>query len=134
MSGYLRKIQRYGKSHELARRVTCGIAAAGIFMQPFMLQAVYASEIRKDDSAAPITGTDGVYSIFADKVNGDNAVSVFSKFDLTQGDIANMYFGLDKTGNALNLYNFVNDHININGTVNAIRGGNLGGNIFFISR
>ena len=133
MSGYLRKIQRYGKSHELARRVTCGIAAAGIFMQPFMLQAIYASEIQKDGSAAPITGTDGVYSIFADKVNGDNAVSVFSKFDLTQGDIANMYFGLDKNGNASNLYNFVNDHININGTVNAIRGGNLGGNIFFIS-
>ena len=66
MSGYLRKIQRYGKSHELARRVTCGIAAAGIFMQPFMLQAVYASEIQKDGSAAPITGTDGVYSIFTD--------------------------------------------------------------------
>ena len=36
MSGYLRKIQRYGKSHELARRVTCGIAAAGIFMQPLL--------------------------------------------------------------------------------------------------
>lgn len=133
MSGYLRKIQRYGKSHELARRVTCGIAAAGIFMQPFMLQAVYASEIQKEGSAEPITGTDGVFSVFADKVNGDNAVSVFSKFDLTQGDIANMYFGLDKNGDASNLYNFVNDHININGTVNAIRGGKLGGNIFFIS-
>lgn len=132
MAGYLRKIQRYGKSHDLARRITAGITAAGFFVQPFMMQAVQASEIEKVNGGA-LSSTDGVYDILADKVIGDNAINVFNKFTLDEGNIANMYFGTEKSGNAANLVNFVNEHIHVNGTVNAIRNGNIGGNLYFVS-
>ena len=45
-----------------------------------------------------------------------------------------MYFGLKGTDhNSANLVNFVNDRIDINGTVNAIQNNKIGGNLFFLS-
>ena len=46
-----------------------------------------------------------------------------------------MYFGLEGTKHdAENLVNFVNDRIDINGTVNAIQNKQIGGNLFFLSK
>ena len=102
------------------------MTAAGFFVNSFTPAAYAATEIQKANGNGPITGNNGVYDVFADKVIGDSAVSIFSKFNLDSNNIANMYFGTDKNGNSANLVNFVNSRIDINGTVNAIRGGQAG--------
>ena len=116
------------------RRIISAVTAAGFFVNSFTPAAYAATEIQKANGNGPITGNNGVYDVFADKVIGDSAVSVFSQFNLDSNNIANMYFGTDKNGNSANLVNFVNSRIDINGTVNAIRGGKLGGNLFFLSK
>ena len=77
-----------------------------------------------------------MYDIYAQQVadNADFALNKFKQFDLSAGDIANMYFRLDKNGaDKGSLINLVNNRIDIQGTVNAIKGGQIGGNLFFIT-
>lgn len=46
-----------------------------------------------------------------------------------------MYFGSkDSNNQADNLVNFVNSHIDINGTVNAVKNNKIGGNLYFLSK
>ena len=55
-------------------------------------------------------------------------------FQLDANKIANMYFHMEKdTREAQNLLNFVDTRIDINGTLNAIRNKQIGGNLFFLS-
>lgn len=72
--------------------------------------------------------------IYVGKQHGAVGVNAFSKFDVRQNDIANLRFhSQDNSYTATHLLNFVNDRININGTVNAIRNNKIGGNLYFIS-
>ena len=61
---------------------------------------------------------------------------MFKDFNLSANDIANMYFNTKVPDGAdrANLVNFVNDRIDINGTVNAIQNKQIGGNLFFLSK
>ena len=92
-----------------------------------------ASTITRADAPNTNLATSPVTDIFAEKVVGNVAINQFKEFQLDANNIANMYFGKDKDGNAGNLVNFVESRIDINGTVNAIQNKKIGGNLFFFS-
>ena len=119
-----------------ARRIISAVTAAGFFVNSFTPAAYAATDIQKaNGNNGTITNNGNVYQIWADKEIGSSAVNVFSQFNLDSNNIANMYFGTKGgSANRDNLVNFVNSKIDINGTVNAIRGGKLGGNLFFLSK
>lgn len=125
-----RKFQRSKSKYTLSQKIISAVTAAGFIMQPF---TAFAGQIVKPDGENLINN--GVADIWADKVVGNAAVNVFNKFNLSANEIANMYFGLkDTKHDAANLVNFVNDRIDINGTVNAIQNSQIGGNLFFLSK
>lgn len=125
-----RKFQRSKSKYTLSQKIISAVTAAGFIMQPF---TAFAGEIIKPGGNNLIN--DKVANIWADKVVGNAAVNVFDKFNLSANEIANMYFGTSKENhNAENLVNFVNDRIDINGTVNAIQNNKIGGNLFFLSK
>ena len=118
------------EANRLTDKVLSALMAAGLVMSP---TAVDASEI-KDVNNQSVSAESGVYNIYAQKLHGDIAINEFAKFQLDANDIANLYFHKQgETINAGNLLNFVNTRIDINGTVNAIRNGTIGGNLFFLS-
>lgn len=120
------------EANQLTDKVLSALMAVGLVMSP---TAVDASEIR-DVNNQPVSAESGVYNIYAQKLHGDIAINEFVKFQLDANDIANLYFhkqGETINADAVNLLNFVNTRIDINGTVNAIRNGTIGGNLFFLS-
>lgn len=126
-----RKFNRKSK-YTLSQKIISAVTAAGFIMQPF---TAFAGQIIKQNDLNNNLIKDGVANIWADRVVDKTAVNVFNKFNLSQNEIANMYFGLkDTKHDAANLVNFVNDRIDINGTVNAIQNSQIGGNLFFLSK
>ena len=124
-----RKFNRKSK-YTLSQKIISAVTAAGFIMQPF---TAFAGQIIKPGGDNLIK--DNVANIWADRVVDKTAINVFNKFNLSQNEIANMYFGLEGTKHdAANLVNFVNDRIDINGTVNAIQNSQIGGNLFFLSK
>ena len=124
-----RKFNRKSK-YTLNQKIISAVTAAGFIMQPF---TAFAGEIVKPSGENLINNN--VANIWADRVVDKTAVNVFDKFNLSANEIANMYFGLKGTKHdAANLVNFVNDRIDINGTVNAIQNSQIGGNLFFLSK
>lgn len=114
------------EANQLTDKVLSALMAAGLVMSP---TAVDASAITGYEPTEK-----GVYNIYAQKLHGDIAINEFAKFQLDANHIANLYFHKQgETINAGNLLNFVNTRIDINGTVNAIRNGTIGGNLFFLS-
>lgn len=110
------------------------LTTAALFATPAI---VSAQEITKTDSAnaGTITTNGNVTNILADRmVNDTTAINQFSKFDLDADNIANMHFGTNiNSTNADTLVNFVDSQANINGIVNAVQNGQVGGNLYFIS-
>ena len=100
-------------------------------MQPTMLTVV-ASEIVS--GGVTMTKTNGAYNIDPASISGKVGFREYSKFNLTEGDIANLIY---KYG-ADNIETFVNlmqdNAFNINGIVNSMRDGNFyNGKAVFIS-
>ena len=118
---FLRYIQK-------KRRAIFALAALTLFSSPFSAQA---STITAKDSShdKTITFKNNVYNIAVQKkLSNTVGVNEFKNFDLDKGQIANMQF--DKLQTVANL---VDNKININGTVNALRDGKIGGNLYFLS-
>ncbi|WP_276834818.1 hypothetical protein [Megasphaera stantonii] len=118
---------------DLAKKILSAVTAFSFIGNPF---AAMASTITRVDGAqgAPIEFKDHVANIYAEQMKDNTAINRFNKFDVSANDIANMYFQT-KPGSewANNLVNFVNDRINVAGTVNAIKDSKIGGNLFFLS-
>jgi len=114
------------------QKVVSTVTAMGFVLQPV---AAMASTITRADAPNTNLANGAVTNIWAEKVVGNVAVNKFDKFQLDANNIANMYFKQSPTGaEAGNLVNFVNSRIDINGTVNAIKGSSVGGNLFFLSK
>ena len=121
----------------------CSLVRAGRWALPFVTAGAlllpvtgWAASTITDKNGTSVTGNGNVHQLYAQEVaaNADFAVNRFSRFELGSGDIANMYFRLNKSGlDKSNLINLVNNKVDINGTVNAIKGGRIDGNLFFIS-
>lgn len=131
---FLRSAERLSLSaiakDSAAQKIVSAVTAIGFVMQPV---AALASTITRTDGGPNVSFNNGVADVFAGKVVGDVAINKFAEFQLDANNIANMYFGTNKDGNAANLVNFVNSRIDINGTVNAIQNKKIGGNLFFFS-
>lgn len=115
---------------DLARKVLTAVTAFSFIGNPF---GALASEIVRVDGGH-MEQNGNVHNIYAGQIVGNStAVNRFDKFNVTASDIANMYF--QQKGGAVqdNLVNFVNSRIDVAGTVNAIKGNEIGGNLFFLS-
>lgn len=115
---------------DLARKVLTAVTAFSFIGNPF---GALASEIVRVDGG--LTEQKGnVHNIYAGQIVGNStAVNRFDKFNVTAGDIANMYFQKKGETPQDNLVNFVKSRIDVAGTVNAIKGSKIGGNLFFLS-
>ena len=115
---------------DLARKVLTAVTAFSFIGNPF---AAMASTFDRADNGK-IETNGNVHNIYAGQTVGNTAVNRFNKFDVTANDIANMYFQEKDGAWKDNLVNFVNDRINVAGTVNAIKDSKIGGNLFFLSK
>ena len=131
---FLRSAERLSLSaiakDSAAQKIVSAVTAIGFVMQPV---AALASTITRADKPNENLANGSVTNIFAETVVGNVAINKFAEFKLDANNIANMYFGTNKDGNAGNLVNFVDSRIDINGTVNAIQNKKIGGNLFFFS-
>ena len=128
-----RKFNRKSK-YTLSQKIISAVTAAGFIMQPFTAFATSINKVNGNNGTIETIGN--VTNIWADRVVDNAAINVFKDFNLSANDIANMYFNTKVPDGAdrANLVNFVNDRIDINGTVNAIQNSQIGGNLFFLSK
>ena len=85
---------------------------------------VYASEI------SGITPSGNTYNIEAAKVSGSTGFRHYDKFNLSQGDVANLIYRNDYS----KFVNLVNNQINVNGLVQTLKNGNFyNGHAIFVS-
>lgn len=128
-----RKFNRKSK-YTLSQKIISAVTAAGFIMQP-VVGFAHNIVVSKDFGTTLETVNENVTNIWAGKVVGNTAINKFDKFGLNANEIANMYFGQTQASHdADNLVNFVNDRIDINGTVNAVRNNKIDGNLFFLSK
>ena len=131
--------QLAARSAEAQRYEAAGrlLAAAGRWALPFVTAGVllapvsgFASTIT-DAGGTSLTGTGKVHDIYAQKIlsneNVNFGVNRFQKFEISQGDIANMYFRQkNDPASANSLVNLVQNRIDVQGTVNAIKDAGIG--------
>lgn len=115
------------KRPKLAQRIISAVTAMGIFANPLVASA----QIISGAEFTNVTTNGSVIDIET-KNHRQNRRQCFQQFGLNANQIANMYFGSkDSNNQADNLVNFVNSHIDINGTVNAVKNNKIGGNLYF---
>lgn len=145
--GIYRKALRYGlkkraeaSQGSLARtadrlKILSSVLAAGFVVLPFFCgEAFAAGSIVRVDSDKNLMQSDRA-DIYAESVHGDVGLNRFQEFKVGNQELANLYFQQTKDSTALNtLVNTVESRIDINGTVNAIRDNNVGGNLYFLSK
>lgn len=107
---------------------------AGLFFAPMAQAAVAQTAItpNTDKTATKVTVGQGgrLHDITTESVRNQVGLNAFKQFDLAGGDIANLRL----PGGAHTLLNFVDQRINIDGTLNALKDNRVGGNVFFISQ
>ena len=126
--------QFYGKKQ--LRRGAAALVAAGLFAASFGAGVAYAAttNITDVDGVSLIDSSKSVHDLYAHEVKDDIAVSRYNNFTLAEKEIANMYFHKQAGGiEGKHLVNLVDAKIDIDGTVNAIKGNRVGGEIFFLS-
>ena len=127
-----KKMHKAVKQDDLSRRILAACLSASFVGQPL---TALAGSITASNGNDYVADKNGVFNIYAQQYNGkNNAVNQFQKFQLDADKIANLYFHTEKDSReAQNLLNFVDTRIDINGTLNAIRNKQIGGNLFFLS-
>ena len=127
-----KKMYKAVKQDDLSRRILAACLSASFVGQPL---TALAGSITASNGKDYAPDKNGVFNIYAQQYNGkNNAVNQFQKFQLDADKIANLYFHTEKDSReAQNLLNFVDTRIDINGTLNAIRNKQIGGNLFFLS-
>ncbi|MDO4936224.1 MAG: leukotoxin LktA family filamentous adhesin [Phascolarctobacterium sp.] len=112
-----------------------GILATGMVAWPSFSPVYAETTITRTDGGPAVVVDGNVHKVYAGQAVGNTGVNRFSDFNIGSGHIANLYFGTSSANTAQfnTLMNFVNNRININGTVNAIRGSGVGGHLFFLS-
>lgn len=92
---------------------------------------VFANQIILDNKTQTSLETVGnVTNITTETKAGINALNSFSRFDVSTGNIVNLHL---PTGTS-NLLNLVHEHTSyINGVLNSIYEGQIGGNVYFLN-
>ena len=130
-----RKSSRSKTKQLEVRRILASLAmAAGIFAYPFGIgEAADPAIIRKGETEA-IRPSNNVYNIDPEGKSADGkfAYNRFQQFALDVGQIANLKFG-SGTNDAATLANLVQNKIEINGIVNAVKNNKIDGHLIFLS-
>lgn len=108
------------------------LVLAGVLLQPV---SGFASTIT-DKIGNNLAGSGNVHNLYVQTMLDNNNIGLnrFSKYIISNGDIANMHFNkVNEAAYAKNLVNLVNSKIDIQGTVNAVRDGRIDGTLYFIS-
>ncbi len=119
------------------------LVTAGLLLQPVTGWAagITPASVLPDEMKNTVVTNGKVHNVYTQRVI-DNAnkigVNQFDNFSVPVGDIANMHFRTKPVQNATsltvdNLVNLVKARIDVQGTVNAIKDGRIGGNLYFIS-
>ena len=114
------------KQLELRRILASLTMAAGILASPFSVGE--AAIVRKEGTGPAIAPNGNVYNIDPEGSNGNFAYNRFKEFNLPQNQIANLKFD-----NAATLANLVNNKVQIDGIVNAVKGSAIDGHLIFLS-
>ena len=126
-----RKLTRAARALKAAAAGLVGqafVAASGILLA-VNSSAVIAQSIRADGRTQTVVTTSGpITNITTGTVSGVNAFNSFAVFNVGQGATANLFL---PTG-TVNLINLVRDERSmINGTLNSVMNGHIGGNVYF---
>ncbi len=124
----------------ITKQIAASIVAMQLLGSGMSLDSVYAaSNITTDNkTATQVDIVSNVTNIHTDtfSANGVNAFNSFKDFNVTQGDIVNLYFSnLQNTKTATNLLNYVNggNVTTIDGMLNGIKDGKIGGNVYLLN-
>ena len=112
----------------------------GFAMTPWLGRDAYADShgiVRSGYGEENLIGANGsssnVADIYAASARNGVGLNAFEHFELGNNQIANLYFKTQNGTTALHtLVNTVENQISISGTVNAIRNGKIGGNLYFL--
>ena len=138
----------YGKWAKLAEKKRDKIARQERMRRDWLIRSIAAATtftlfspaiasadiVSGNDAITTVDKQNNIYTVVSHKYFGNSAVNWFSQFGLGANEIANLYFGTQTDNSKLNLFNFVDSRIDVNGTVNAIQNNTIGGNLFFLSK
>ena len=101
-----------------------GAACNFIYADVTVADSTYNNTITKTG----ITGGGTQYDIRNQQINKNSALNRFDQFDIAQKDVANMH--LDNVDHQINI---VNQKMNVDGVVNALKNNKIGGDVYFFS-
>lgn len=112
--------------------------AIGLLGTGLSVPAIAATEISRPAgwNQTTITANGNRYDIHTEKFVNNNKTGInrFDKLSLDAGNIANLHLNnASGTISADRLLNFVNQQIKVDGTVNAVKDGKIGGDLIFVS-
>lgn len=117
------------KSRRCKKYITAVLTALFLFQQTLCIP-VLATDI---SGINPTQGT-GHYDIHPDFASGTMGFKHYNNFNLSQGDVANLIFALKNGNISLDRFvNLVDTQIIINGLLNTIKDGGIGGHAIFVS-
>lgn len=129
-----KKRERLAQKDRARRDLLIRSIAAATTCTFFSPMVASADVVSGDNAITTVNKQNNIYTVESHKHFGNSAVNWFSQFGLGANEIANLYFGTQADNSKLNLFNFVDSKIDVNGTVNAIQNNTIGGNLFFLSR
>lgn len=135
-SNRMKAIAMQQRTHKWQKQVAAGVAALQL-LSIGTESVAFASNITIDGRTATQIATNGnVTDIHTDTFRGQNAFNSFKNFNVANGEIVNLHFSnLSGTLMATNLLNYVSggQSSTIDGMLNGIRNGQIGGNVFLIN-
>ena len=125
----------------LAKKVLRYVMAVGFVLSPWLGGEAYAGTpevpgIVRMDNTQYLNGANDVANIYPEIVDEYYQIGLnrFTKFNVADGQVANLHFqDINGRNPVQKLINTVNGRINIQGTVNAMKNGSSGGNLYFLS-
>ena len=125
------------RNKKMAKKAVASVAAT-LLLGCFGIDIASASSNISIDgnTATHIVTQDNITNIHTDTFKGQNGLNSFHEFNVTKGDTVNLHFSNStNTYTATNLLNFVTggNMSYIDGTLNGIKNGKIGGNVYFLN-
>lgn len=125
----------------LAKKVLRCVLAVGFVLSPWLGGEAYAGTpevpgIVRMDNTQYLNGANDVANIYPEIVDEYYQIGLnrFTKFNVADGRVANLHFqDINGRNPVQKLINTVNGRIDIQGTVNAMKNGSSGGDLYFLS-
>ncbi len=111
-----------------ARRVLQALTFTGLIAVTGYGQATPAAIVPDGNTQTSLATAGNVTDVTTTTVSGQNAYNSFANFNVGQNTVVNLFL----PGGTSNLLNLVNAQaMNVDGTLNSIKDGKFGGNVFF---